>query len=152
MKNKDEALKMAATLKAIGGYFDEAALEHISLQEVAEMLEALVAQPAQEPVAWYNPNREWHHGFMTNEERGTDKELNAIYPIPLYTHPAPAQEYLWDGQLDNAIIISKKKEWQGLSDDERDKIYFKTFDMWSSQVDIDYAEAIEQALKEKNHG
>jgi hypothetical protein len=51
-------------------------------------------------------------------------------PIPLYTHP---------------------HQWQGLTDDEIDKIYFKEFDMWSSQVDIDFAHAIEQALKEKNH-
>ena len=41
-------------------------------------------------------------------------------------------------------------EWQGLTDDEIDKIYFKEFDMWSSQVDVDFAHAIEQALKEKN--
>jgi hypothetical protein len=44
------------------------------------------------------------------------------------------------------------KEWQGLTDDEIDKVYYKTFDTWSSEVDVDYARAIEQALKEKNNG
>ncbi len=88
---------------------------------VCSMCEEAIAQPAQEPVAWI---KDWADG---------SKEL--VFPnydnsYPVYTHPAPS--------------------WQGLSDDERDKIYFKTFDMWSSQVDIDYAEAIEQALMEKN--
>ena len=41
--------------------------------------------------------------------------------------------------------------WQGLTDDEIDKIYYKTFDTWSSEVDIEFANAIEQALKEKNY-
>ena len=45
-----------------------------------------------------------------------------------------------------------KPTWQGLSDKEIDKIYYKTFDTWSSEVDVEFGHAIEQALKEKNHG
>ena len=51
-------------------------------------------------------------------------------------------------------IITKSNpapSWQGLSDDEIDKIYFKTFDTWSSEVDIGFARAIEAKLKEKNN-
>ena len=45
----------------------------------------------------------------------------------------------------------KQPSWQGLSDDDIDKIYYKTFDTWSSEVDVEFGHAIEQALKEKNN-
>lgn len=56
---------------------------------------------------------------------------NSLFTKEIYSIPAPS--------------------WQGLSDDEIDKIYFKTFDTWSSEVDVEFAHAISQALKEKNH-
>ena len=48
------------------------------------------------------------------------------YPFPLYTHPAT---------------------WQSLSDDEIDMLIEKHKLMWMT---VDFAHAIEQALKEKN--
>jgi hypothetical protein len=69
------------------------------------------------------------YGWYDNHDIHTEKQSDES--IALYTHP---------------------HQWQGLTDDEIDKIYYKTFDTWSSQVDIDFAHAIEQALKEKNHG
>ena len=118
---KDEALRLIKVHDESGNIEDLVA----AYNKCKEALE----QPAQEPYIWelFFDNGK-HEGFTS------DKGMAAEYgenKLPLYTHPAPS--------------------WQGLSDDERDKIYFKTFDMWSSQVDIDYAEAIEQALKEKNH-
>jgi len=79
-------------------------------------------QPTQEPVATVAVDN------IGNISVGWTKKPN--HNDKLYTHP---------------------HQWQGLTDDEIDKIYFKEFDMWSSQVDIDFAHAIEQALKEKNH-
>jgi hypothetical protein len=79
-------------------------------------------QPAQEHVAWID--------HMDGIKTVVWKERD--YPAigtKLYTYP---------------------HQWQGLTDDEIDKIYFKTFDTWSSQVDVDYGRAIEQALKDKN--
>ena len=51
MTSKDEALKMASTLRAIGGYPDLAMQKQVSCVEIAKMLENLaLEQPAQEPV------------------------------------------------------------------------------------------------------
>ena len=43
------------------------------------------------------------------------------------------------------------KQWVGLSDEELDKIYYKAFDTWSSEVDVEFARAIEAKLKDKNN-
>ena len=67
------------------------------------------------------------YGWYDNHDIYTEKQSDES--IALYTHP---------------------QQWQGLTDDEIDKIYYKTFDTWSSEVDIDFAHAIEQALKDKN--
>jgi hypothetical protein len=56
-------------------------------------------------------------------------------------------EYLRDTYVEGL----NQPAWQGLTDDEIDKVYYKTFDTWSSEVDIEFANAIEQALKEKNN-
>lgn len=101
-------------------------------KELDAALSMLNKQPAQEPVAFDLEDLS-HSALQEALSFGLERDLFLRYFNKIkkaYTHPAPS--------------------WQGLSDDERDKIYFKTFDMWSSQVDIDYAEAIERALKEKN--
>lgn len=52
------------------------------------------------------------------------------------------------------IIPEKKvipvKEWQSLSDDEIDEIWVKSFGSSEIVHNLDFARAIEQALKEKN--
>ena len=56
---------------------------------------------------------------------------------------------------DGYIIPEKKvipvKEWQSLSDDEIDNLD-RWGDLMSPKDMIDFARAIEQALKERNHG
>ena len=88
-------------------------------------LEDILEQPAQEPVGWMDSEGRFRLDFKTEIVRSiaaVNKE------IPLYTHPAPS--------------------WQGLSDDEIAKIIGKgAFYEWN---DVDFARAIEQALKEKN--
>ena len=44
-----------------------------------------------------------------------------------------------------------KKEWQGLTDDEINEVCLDLFDTQAMQGDIEFARAIEQALKEKNN-
>jgi hypothetical protein len=61
----------------------------------------------------------------------------------------PAQEPVTLIRNENGNF-SPKHQWQGLTDDEIDKVYYKTFNTWSSEVDIEFGRAIEQALKEKN--
>ena len=120
--NKDEALKMAIeALSQDEGWFEpEAAIKACK--------EAL-AQPAQEPVGHLYINEDKTFGASIDKSakdlpQGTHK---------LYTHPAPA--------------------WQGLSDDEIRYHAAFNFAIKLNEVndaDIDFARAIEQALKEKN--
>lgn len=95
----------------------------------------------QEPDAWMDSLGNVMSKKKKIETKGS---VGDAYKIPLYDHPAPAQEYLWDGQLDNAIIIRKKKEWQSLSDDE-----MKSFmDVWGiTKMAI---QDLEASFKEKN--
>jgi len=93
---------------------------HIYDEVITACKEAL-EQPAQAPVAWMHR----HAGEITE----FNDFQSCQYCEPLYTHP---------------------HQWQELTDDEIDKVYYKTFDTWSSEVDIEFARAIEQALKEKN--
>jgi hypothetical protein len=136
---KDEALKMAieamtlpnnlSFLMAITACKD--ALEQPSVAELNDeyLRDTYVqglSQPAQEPVAWMDSEGRFRLDFKTEIVRSiaaVNKE------IPLYTHPAPS--------------------WQGLSDDEIAKIIGKgAFYEWN---DVEFARAIEQALKEKNN-
>ena len=88
-----------------------------------------LAQPAQEPVAWMDEEGIWQYEW---ESHSDNKK-------PLYTHPAPS--------------------WQGLSDDEiypmADVCYSEFEGVMGKGFVFDrykFARAIEQALKEKNHG
>ena len=85
-------------------------------------------QPAQEPVAWMTKweNQDGEIKYAVYEEK------IGKFDIPLYTHPAPS--------------------WQGLSDDEIEKIYADTEP--DSKLDTYYivlSRAIEAKLKEKNY-
>ena len=89
-------------------------------------------QPAQEPVASVMPNI--HRNGSLDLESNSDV-INAFLPpnTKLYTHPAPS--------------------WQGLSDDEIRLIGATNFSIKLHELndaDIDFARAIETALKEKN--
>ena len=81
------------------------------------------SQPEQEPVAWWN-------------DTGTHIDLNVSgRGIPLYTHPP-------------------QRTWIGLTRDEQSFVY-DTLKNSNSREDsfwVDFANAIGQALKEKNNG
>jgi hypothetical protein len=79
----------------------------------------LLAQPEQEPVAWMLP--EYGDVLSANQADGT-----GIYNIPLYTAPP-------------------RKEWVGLTDDERDELLNGSTRIPSRLIDW-----VEQKLKEKN--
>ena len=77
-----------------------------------------LAQPAQEPVAWYWNNNHRDKIPYAGVERGNPK-MDVVYgtPIPLYTHPAPS--------------------WQGLSDkdfNEAHDIEFRRGAAWAEQI------------------
>ena len=88
--------------------------------------EALAEAEKQEPVAWMNDKTP--SGIFARHKEGAN---NFGCDIPLYTHPAT---------------------WQSLSDDEIVKMANKIAFSWhlNSFDFIEFARAIEQALKEKN--
>jgi hypothetical protein len=97
----------------------------------AHRAEQALEQPAQEPVAWIiqtqkidgEPTAPY---AMMGKYKYVADTCDFGEPIPLYTHPAPT--------------------WQGLSDDEIDKIIAYP---WGQTKD--WVRAIEQELKEKNN-
>ena len=104
--------------------------------EVRKACKEALEQQAQEPVAWLykreNSSGGWY--VVTNYEKEHDNGTRNIqcYDIPLYAHPAPS--------------------WQGLSDDEILIICAKmAAKLPNKKIDLIFARAIEQALKEKNN-
>ena len=86
-------------------------------------------QPAQEPVAWMSEG-----GVFTRTKEHAESWSNHGGKVtPVYTHPAPS--------------------WHGLSDDEIHIICAKmAAKLPNKEIDLIFARAIEQALKEKNNG
>ena len=126
---KDEALKMA--IKFMGTLTIDVGIKTWNEKHRKEAIQACkeaLEQPAQEPVACMFVSEEGGCEEIGHLEHHYDGEFPDDF-TPLYTHPAPS--------------------WQGLSDDEIWEYHNKTdSDNWV----IDFARAIEQALKEKNHG
>jgi hypothetical protein len=104
-----------------------------ALENLIEIVEAL-EQPAQEPVAWMSKMGSFTAIAETKKQlpKGTE-------PIPLYTHP-----HQWQGLTAEEIelfIFEHTKFNVNKKDDFETIKYFKNC-----------INAIEQALKEKNHG
>ena len=103
-------------------------------QPARTIKESLNVEPAQEPVAWYGTGdmHIWKRNLEDNEDAtlkvtNRPKAHNGNW-IPLYTHPAPAQP-LSDDEIDDILeSMGNIKDWNY----------------------IEFARAIEQALKEKN--
>jgi hypothetical protein len=93
------------------------------MQEEIDELRQALEQPEQEPVAWMGVDSYGNvNKFRTNEFGGG---------IPLYTAPP-------------------KKEWVGLSDEDKDS-FWRADQMTSEEWDELFA-AVEAKLKEKNGG
>jgi len=124
---KDEALKMAIE------YIEKSQYE--KRDEVINACKEALEQPAQKPVAWMGFDEIGNADFLgfNDFNKYTTKQTTVLKkPIPLYTHP---------------------HQWQGLTDDEIDKIYADTEP--DSKMDTYYmilSRAIEAKLKEKNNG
>jgi hypothetical protein len=150
--SKDEALKMAiATMEAANiiiktKHIDESiqackeALEQPTMTYEqgfahgyeAHRVEQELEQPAQEPVAWMSPDKKSRLEFARKDT------VYGSHTIPLYTHPAPSLQGLSDDEIES---IATNPEFWSISCGDRVNFYWDKF-----------ARAIEQALKEKNHG
>lgn len=93
----------------------------------AYILRVGLAEPEQKPVAWMNK-----HGACVSEVFKKVRSDAEEYTTPLYTAPP-------------------RREWVGLTDEERDLITDKVIGFNSCcGWEDDYARAIESRLKEKN--
>ena len=117
-----EAMQMA--LEALEDANDVARMEFSDENYYSEAINALrqALETEQEPVAWISEG-----GDVSRSKRYMDEM--GFKCNPLYTAP---------------------KQWVGLTDKEHDSIKHNYHNMtWTLEM---FARAIEQALKEKNHG
>jgi hypothetical protein len=130
--------------------------------KAADVIEARLAQPEPEPVAWRTFDGEGGYDYR-------DYELNEDYGYwweerhpnhkgwvqPLYTDPTPCQTC---EALARAVMMDQtshdttppQREWQGLTDEEIENLFI--WQEWSEDF-AEYepvARAIEAKLKEKN--
>jgi len=89
------------------------------------------AQPEQEPVAYYHPHKGFYWAKPTHISAPTVVD---VLPVPLYVKWKAAQ-----------------RPWVGLDEDDIRKLYSKDLNYRDGNY-VRYAIAIEQALKERNHG
>ena len=102
---------------------DKLKIANCDLKQPAQ--EASEQAPCEQPVAW-----QWlKSGHMRKK---IPKTATPEHWRPLYTHP---------------------HQWQGLTDDELNELHHKwIMNSGNKDTQYDFARAIEQALKEKNHG
>jgi hypothetical protein len=155
MNKQIEALKMAIeALESIELLCDDKRWYLIGNARNAckEALAEAESESSSQPIAW--TDLEGNFTVSPNEK--------FWYPFPLYTHPN--QELLneyWEMGYNQCLETNKKfpipATWQSLSDEEVNKIADKCYTLQTSVSDYEFNEfefyrAIEQALKEKNHG
>jgi hypothetical protein len=145
MNKKDEALKMAI----------EALLYGTDHTNAVKACKEALEQPAQEPVAWEDKEDEWSEAIAASHPLQTKSfvEYEAAMKMVGNRKSKGALVDLVCYLLQHFNADTHPHQWQGLSDDEIDKIanLHLEYDMDLSKMD-DFARAIEQALKEKNHG
>ena len=132
MTKEQEALKLALeALEAIHTHADVACVVTpdgaVYLQPAITAIKEVLAQPAQEPVAYMSPNED---EFCTVEDAGTyiPKTWLALYPTP--------PQRPWVGLTEEEIVSIN---------DQHYNIAFRDFD-----ADVAIARAIGVKLKEKN--
>jgi len=123
--------------------------------------EDLIAQPEQEPVAWWNP--------ITNNASTDPYYRKSKECIPLYTAPQKPDVTLTDeGKTEQGCaecgkkesdgwalycvdcLLPAKREWVGLTDAEREAIILESYRKYNDGDPDFVARAIEAKLREKN--
>jgi hypothetical protein len=94
-----------------------------AINNAASFLRAALEQPEQEPVAWMDPNRGEVCRAHWLESHAPERDVDR-FSCPLFTHPP-------------------RREWQGLTNDEKADIMFE---LAAAGSYMDCADAIEAAL------
>jgi hypothetical protein len=125
-----------------------------SVMRLGNNLRARLAQPEPEPVAWIH--RFIEHGISIGK-KPVDLDKHPDRWMPVYKDPTPCQtcEALARTVMmdQTSHDIQRQRNWQGLTDETLDDIYFcveggaSALETWRQQ-----ARAIEAKLKEKNNG
>ena len=136
----------------------------IQLRAAIALRERL-AQPEQEPVAWYFV-RDLEKGISFAPDNDATKSWQPLYPaLPAATEPVAWMVYTLDGKsvcvTDNPNdftdqhkalpLYTAPRQWHGLTDEEIKSVCHKR-DWTASWTDTTFARSIEAKLKEKNHG
>ena len=118
-----------------------------------------LAQPEQDPVAWYFV-RDLEKGISFAPDNDATKSWQPLYPaLPAATEPVAWMVYTLDGKsvcvTDNPNdftdqhkalpLYTAPRQWQGLTDEEIEHIA-------DSEWEEAFVRMIEAKLKEKNHG
>ena len=153
----------------------ESALEQAkrnTTESIAALRERL-AQPEQEPVAWYFV-RDLEKGISFAPDNDATKSWQPLYPaFPAATEPVAWMVYTLDGKsvcvTDNPNdftdqhkalpLYTAPRQWQGLTADEiwkcnkaKSGSAVEFHICYEHQNVEDFAKSIEAKLKEKNHG
>jgi hypothetical protein len=134
--NKDEAIHKA--LKVLNCLNNDRVYETAWVKGAINACEEALEQPAEPRLVSYAPDGSTCTLNIDGEEVYFNREQLAQEPVALIKHE--------NGNY------SPKHQWQGLTDDEMEKImhYLNMPVKFSGDIKS-FARAIEQALKEKNH-
>jgi hypothetical protein len=126
MSNKEV---MQQALQALASYSVGERLNASQVNDLIAQLEAALAQPVQEPVAWMLASAidDFKRGYLVEVSRDQEESDD----IPLYKHPPTAQ-----------------RPWVGLTEKERNDLE----DYCQMTIGKFAFDAIEAILKERNNG
>ncbi len=124
----DRAL-LEQALEALTWCEPEGAVVTAARSAAIDALRAALFQKDQDPVAWMYRDI----GVVRFAEKLPSPGMHKTESVALYTHPP-------------------RREWQGLTEEEREKAIRWAIDLESTSYSRTLARAIEAKLKERNHG
>jgi hypothetical protein len=126
-----EAMQMA--LEALEDANDVARMEFSDEDYYSEAINALrqALEEKQEPVAW----------ISDSPTKGNGKQL----------HWTKSEAWRWSSNITPLYTAPPKREWVGLTDEELKPLCDENHIMFGAYT-VDFIQAIEAKLKEKNHG
>ena len=164
---KDEALKMAIEdamkfVVTLNNYedaiqskpFKNEADRYLSyasvvIKSLATSLQEALEQPAQEPVAWEDKEDEWSEAIAASHPLQTKSfvEYESAMKMVGNRKSKGALVDLVCYLLQHFNADANHHQWQGLTDDEIAKL---NLDGFADESELEFAHAIEQALRSKN--
>ena len=125
--------------------------QKVAEEAINDLRQAVAKTEKQEPVAWMFVNED---GECEQIEYGPvfdDPGVTPLYAAPPKRDLTCVCGAVWDGE--QMVHAPRKREWVGLTDDDVFELAdTNLYDGGKNYGVLAFAKAIEQALKEKNHG